>query len=256
MSRARRGDGVEAGARAREPRDPDVDRHRRRVLVRTLVAVAVTLGLVVGGPWLYARLVADDAAAPLVLSTPTPSATPTEEVVSGPFDPEGAWTVGEGSQAGYRLGEILSGEPVTVVGRTDQVSGEALVEAGTLTEARVVVDVASIVSDESARDAFFRRALDVTTHPEATFVLDAPVDLAALVAGSGPVDVAAPGTLTFHGVSQPVVAELRIQRVADGVEVAGSVPVALADFGLEAPDLGFVTVEPTGTVELLLHLVR
>lgn len=244
------------GAAAPPPAPQLPPEHRRRWLVTTLVAVVVAVGLIVGGPWFYARVLAPEARAPLTLTTPTATPTAEPDVPPATLDVEGAWQVGAGSAAGYRLGEVLSGEQVTVVGRTEQVTGSATVTAGQLTEATVVVDAASIATDESARDAFFRRALDTTTFPEATFVLAAPVDVSAVGTAVGPVAVTASGTLTFHGVSQAVTAELQVQRTAEGIEVAGQVPVTLEAFGLEAPDLGFVTVEPAGAVELLLVLVR
>lgn len=230
--------------------------HRRRWLVRTLVAVVVAVGLIVGGPWLYAKVIVPEAREPLALSTPSPSPDAGASASSEPLDIEGAWLVGEGSLAGYRLGEVLSGEQVTVAGRTDQVTGSATVTASMLTQATVVVDTASITTDESARDAYFRRALDTTTFPQATFELTAPVDVSVVATGTGTVPVDAPGNLTFHGVTRPVTASLEVQRTADGVEVVGQLPVVLEEFGLEAPDLGFVTVEPTGAVEFRLLLTR
>lgn len=227
--------------------------HRRRWLVLTLVVVVLAVALIVGGPWLYARLVADEGREPLALSTPTPTASAT---VPATTDVEGTWQVGEGSEAGYRLAEVLSGDQLTVVGRTEKVTGTVVVTAGAVTEARVVVDTGSIATDESARDVYFRRALDTSTYPEATFTLTAPVDVSAVGGSPAPVAVQAAGTLSFHGISRDVVAELQVQRTVDGVEVAGQVPVTLADFGLDAPNLGFVTVEPTGTVEMLLVLRR
>jgi len=38
------------------------------------------------------------------------------------------------------------------------------------------------------------------------------------------------------------------------VEVAGQIPITLTDFGLTAPDLGWVVVEPTGAIEVRLVL--
>jgi hypothetical protein len=38
------------------------------------------------------------------------------------------------------------------------------------------------------------------------------------------------------------------------VQVIGSVPVTFADFGVEAPSLGFVTVEDEGSIEFSLQL--
>lgn len=233
--------------------------HRRRWLVRTLAAVLVAVGLVVGGPWVYARLIVREAPDPLTFSTATPTAEPTpvpDDLVVGPIDVNGTWQVAEGSQAGYRLGEVLSGEQVTVVGRTEVMNGAFVVDGGMLQGAEVVVDTATIATDESARDAYFRRALNTTDFPQATFVLTQPVDVSAVGSAPEPTTVDVSGTLTFHGVSNDVTANLQVKRTTAGIEIVGAVPVTLADYGLEAPDLGFVTVEPTGTIEMLLVLTR
>ena len=42
----------------------------------------------------------------------------------------------------------------------------------------------------------------------------------------------------------------------DGVQVVGSVPITFSDFDVEAPSLGFVTVDDAGSVEFGLDLVR
>lgn len=239
------------------PPAPEVPpEHRRRWLITTLVVVVVAVAVVVGGPLLYARVLAPEARAPLTLTTPTAAPTEDAQVPTGPIDVDGTWRVDAGSAAGYRLNEVLTGEQVTVVGRTEEVTGSVVVTDGQLTAADVVVDTASIATDESARDAYFRRALDTTAYPEATFTLAAPVDVSGVGATADPVTVSADGTLSLHGVSRPVVASFQVQRTASGIEVAGTVPVTLEDFGLDAPDLGFVTVEPTGAVEMLLVLVR
>ena len=190
---------------------------------------------------------------PLALSTPSPAA---ESVVdpTAPFVLNGRWLVASGSQAGYRIGEVLSGDAVEVVGRTDKVTGLATISGGSLASAQVVVDAGSITTDQSARDVYFRRALDTSTYPQATFELTQPVDVSALDTATGPIAVSAPGTLTIGRSSVDVTAELSVQRVGDRIEVSGKVPVVLADLNLTAPDLGFVTVDPSGSVEFLLLL--
>jgi polyisoprenoid-binding protein YceI len=248
-------------ARRPAPREVELPpEHRRRWLIRTVVTVTVVLGAIAAGPWVYATFFAPEPAEPLVLTGPTParSGSPEPEVpATVPVgELEGTWTVSEGSEAGYRLREVLSGAPVTVVGRTDAVSGELVVADGSITGGQVTVDVAAIATDETARDAYFRRAMDTTTYPEASFVLEQPVDLGPVAGTTAPVAVEAVGTLTMRGLARQVTAQLEVQRGVDGVEVVGSIPVTLQDYGLTAPDLGFVTVEPTGTVELRLLLVR
>ena len=151
---------------------------------------------------------------------------------------------------------MLYNEQVTVVGRTESVAGVVVIEEGLLTEVRVVVDVGSIETDESARDAFFRRALDTTRFPEAVFELTEPVDVSAIGLSNSPLLTEGVGTLALHGIIQPVTAVLEVQRTVDGVEVLATVEVFLSDFELSAPDLGWVVVEPIGTVEALLQLAR
>ena len=226
-------------------------RTRRRGIIAAVV-VLVALTTVFGGPWLYARLLAPEPPSALGLSS---TARPSSGDAGAGAVEDGAWEVAEGSEAGYRLDEVLSGQPVTVVGRTDQVAGTLLVENEVLVRAEVVVDVASISTDEAARDSFFRRALRVTEVPEARFTLTEPVDLAPLGA-NGSLEVDAVGTFALHDITRPVTVSLDVRRTDAGVEVVGQVPVVLTDHGLTAPDLGFVKVEPEGVVEMLLVLSR
>lgn len=227
--------------------------HRRRWLILTVVGVVLAVGAVTGGPWVYAMVTAEPPPEPLELSTPSP-----EPVVDpdAPIDPDGAWSVQEGSEAGYRIGEVLNGKQVEVVGRTQTVTGTVTIADGTLTSVLITVDAASLTTDSSARDVYVRRALDTSTYPEATFELAEPVDVAAIGTEPSPVTVEVPGRLTIAGTAVEVTAELRVQRTVDGLEVVGVLPVALADLGLAVPDLGFVTVEPKGSVELRLVLTR
>ena len=226
--------------------------HQRRWLIWTVVGVLLAVGLVVGAPWVYARFFVPEPPDPLTLSTPGI----VKPVPEGPIDIEGSWEIQPGSEAGYRIHEVLYEQEVTVVGRTESVAGVVVIADGMLTEVRVVVDVGSIATDESARDAFFRRALDTTNFPEAVFELTEPVDVSAIGLANTELITTGVGTLFLHGVTQPVTAALEVQRTAEGVEVLATIDVMLTDFELSAPDLGWVVVEPVGTVEALLQLAR
>lgn len=82
------------------------------------------------------------------------------------------WTAGSGSEAGYRVDEILFGQNATAVGRTSGVEGEMTISGTTVEAATVTVDMASVSSDESRRDNQFRgRIMAVGTYPTATFTL-------------------------------------------------------------------------------------
>ncbi len=199
------------------------------------------------GPRLYADQAEERAQEP-----PTVEFSGDTEALD-PADVEGTWTVREGdSYAGYRVDEILNGQEVTVTGRTSDVDGTVTVSDGSITAATVTVDMASVTTDESARDGYFRdTALEVEAHPTSEFVLTEPVDVS-------PEDesVELSGDLTIRGVTQPVTVDAQVGSADTGAQVAGSIPVTFSDFGVEAPDLGFVTVEDDGAVEFLLDLVR
>ena len=219
----------------------------------TKVAVGVGAAIVVVGgaaaifgPGLYADWANQAAdAAPTLESSAVP--LPDAEAAAG------AWTVSDGSFAGYRLDEVLNGEDVTVTGRTEDVTGAVTVADGSITEANIEVDMATVATDEAPRDAYFRdTALQVGEFPTATFELTEP---ATIEEGATAVELT--GDLTVHGVTQPATFEAEVAGDAasgDPVQVIGSIPITFADFDVEAPSLGFVTVEDEGSIEFSLQL--
>ena len=219
----------------------------------TKVAVGVGAGLVVigaaavvFGPGLYADWANEAAAdAPTLESSAVP--LPDAEAAAG------TWTIGDGSFAGYRVDEVLQGEDVTVTGRTEDVTGSITVADGAVSEASVEVDVASVATDEANRDAYFRdEAMEAHTYPTATFELTEPAPIE-----EGATTVELMGDLTIHGVTQPATVEAEVAGDAttgDPVQVIGSVPITFSDFDVEAPSLGFVTVEDEGSIEFSLQL--
>lgn len=168
-------------------------------------------------------------------------------------DLDGDWTVSGGSEAGYRVDEVLNGQDVTVVGRTSQVTGTITVADGDLTSATVEVTTAAIETDESARDNQFQGILRTTQFPTATFATTETVDIAAVADGET-VTVEVPGTMEIMGTTNQVTAEVEVRLTEAGADLAASIPVSFDDYGVEAPDLGFVRVEDSGTVEAELHL--
>ncbi|UFU05436.1 YceI family protein [Ruania halotolerans] len=219
--------------------------------IRTYVIIGAAVVVVGGGaalvgPGIYADWAnsrADEA--PSLRSTDQSSAA---ESAVDPAGVTGEFSLAEGSYAGYRVHEILQGNDVNVTGRTESVQGSATVVAGVVTEATITVDMASVATDESARDAYFRdTALEVEQFPDATFTLTAPAEIPD---GGGPLTLS--GDLEVHGVSQPVDFEAQASVTEEQMEVAGAVPITFSDFEVEAPDLGFVTVDDAGEVEFYL----
>ncbi|PZF81343.1 YceI family protein [Jiangella anatolica] len=222
---------------------------RRRVFIGVGSLAALVL-LVVGGTFLYINVFSDDAPPPLALETSPPPASGDAAELGG------TWTVAGGSEAGYRVDEVLNGQDNTVVGRTSDVTGEVTVEGTEATAGEITVDMTTITTDSGSRDGQFRGPIMQTDQfPTSTFTLTSPVSLDGLD-GAGPISVTATGDLTVRDVTQSIEIQLDVQRSGDGVQVAGSGEIQFADFDVDPPDLGFVRVEDHGTVEFLLTLTR
>jgi len=221
-----------------------------------VAAVAVLAALAaIFGPQLYAQS-QGPAPAPLsVASSSSAASGAASSPAAADSTDTGTWNVASGSQAGYRVKEVLNGADVTVVGRTEKVSGSATVSGAQLTKAKIEVDVASIATDSGNRDDYFRgTVMKADAFPTASFTLDAPVTIPAL--SSAPATVEAKGTLELAGEKRDVTAKLQVVRDGAKVSVSGTIGLVLADFGITAPDLGFVKVENTGSVEFLVHLEK
>jgi polyisoprenoid-binding protein YceI len=228
-----------------------------------LAIVAVVLAVAVVGPFLYINVIKDDAPERLSLddvpaadddSTTTTGAT---DGADAPTGIEGEWVLTDGSQVGYRVKEVLFGQDTEGVGRTSEVTGSLAIDGTDVTAVDLVVDMASIESDESNRDRQFHgRIMDTTTFPEASFQLTEPIELGSVPATGEEVTVDAVGDLTLRGVTQPVTIPLTARL--DGTTFAVSGTVTL-DFDLfEIPDAsgGPATVGRTGDLEVLLVFGR
>jgi len=212
-------------------------------------AVVLVAALAIGGPFVYARWIAPEAAAPLSVGTTPPTAAPVDALAN-------AFTVGPGSEAGYRVGELLSGQRVDAVGRTPDVTGSVQLADTRVTAGEITVDIRTVTSDQSRRDDYFTaNIMETTRYPNAVFTLTRPVDLGAEFASGALVTVDATGTLTVKDVTREVTFPLTALRDGDTIDVSGSVPVTFTDFGIEPPNFGnVVKVDPTGEVEFLLKL--
>lgn len=198
----------------------------------------------------------------LVSNQRAPEALDTQSQNAGiAFTPEelsGAWTSTTQSLAGYRVDEVLAGQDVTVVGRTNDVSGNVTIADSLLTEANVSVDLASIETDNSNRDSAFRDLLNTTDHPQAIFRLTDSVDLntAEQMVDSESVKLQVAGELTAAGATVPVIATITATVQGETTTLNGSIPIVFEDFGITAPNLGFVTVQDQGTVEFSIEFTR
>jgi polyisoprenoid-binding protein YceI len=232
-------------------------RRFRKWVIAGVVAIIV---LAVGGPYVFIHFIEGPAPAKLVLPKGgTASGSGAAGATVDLSKLSGTWNVGAGSVAGYRVQEVLIGQNSTAVGRTSEIWGSANVAGKSVSKATFTVNMASVVSDQSERNAQFDgRIMDVSDYPTAKFVLSGPISLATgLVTGSSK-QYTATGSLTMHGVTKSVTFPVSVE-VASGaaVYVLADVPIVFANWGISNPSVGgFVTTKSTGTLEVLLDLVR
>ncbi len=221
--------------------------------------------LLLGGTWTYINVLRDDAPARLVLegnvsdNLPATTATTTAAgaTATAPASFDGTWVATTGSQAGYRVDEILFGQSVVAVGRTSNVDGAITIKGATVESAAISIDLASVESDESRRDNQFRgRIMNVAQYPTATFTLKSPIDLGTLPADGATVTVPATGELTLHGTKKTATVNVTAKRSGGTIAVQGAIPVVFADYGIPSPSFGPAEVEDHGEIEFLVTFAK
>ncbi|HKY77983.1 MAG TPA: YceI family protein [Acidimicrobiia bacterium] len=231
--------------------------------LKWIIAVPLAaLLLVLGGTWTYINVLRDDAPARLVLegnvsdNLPATTAT-TAGAATAPASFDGTWVASTGSQAGYRVDEVLFGQNVEAVGRTSNVDGALTIKGATVESAAISIDLASVESDESRRDNQFRgRIMNVAQYPTATFTLTSPIDLGTIPADGATVTVPATGELTLHGTKKTVTVDVTAKRSAGTIAVQGTIPVVFADYGIPSPSFGPAEVQDHGEIEFLVSFTR
>jgi polyisoprenoid-binding protein YceI len=170
---------------------------------------------------------------------------------------DGTWTITTGSQAGYRVKEVLFGQDTDAVGRTSDVTGSLTIAGTTVSGGSFKVDLTNVRSDESRRDSAFQgRIMETSQFPDATFTLTRPVDLGSVPADQAKVTFTATGDLMLHGVTKSVQVAIDARRNGANIEVVGSIPVKFADYQIDNPSSAGITTQDNGVVEFSLVLSK
>ena len=226
----------------------------RRWKVWSIAGIGV-LALVIGGPWVYIHLIQGDAPPPLALGSTSASSSASSPGPTGsaPTTADGSWTVTDDSVVGYRVKEVLFGQNADAVGRTSAITGSMTLDGATVSDASFTVDMTTVTSDESRRDDQFNgRIMETSVYPTATFTLSEPIDLGTLPDASADVTATATGELTLHGVTKTVTFDIQGRYTGSQVEIAGSISITFADWGISNPSFGPVTTEDNGILEFSL----
>ena len=243
----------------------------RRLWMWLLGAVVALAVLVTGGTWLYIHVFQGPAPAPLSLKSPAssqPSATattaPGSDSNSGSATATrggaiaGSWRVASGSVVGYRVNEVLAGQNNVAVGRTSGITGSMTIHGARVTAASFTVQMATIKSDQSERDAQFDgRIMDTAAFPAGTLKLTSPIALGSLPRAGVVKSYRVTADLTLHGHTRAVAFTLQAERTSAGIEVSGSIPIVFADWGISNPSFaGFVTTQNHRLLEFLVKFSK
>lgn len=237
----------------------------RKWIVRLVVLALIALAVVYGGILLWTKVIdppedelsTDDLSQVLDDTTTVPPFDATTTTAPATDGVEGTWIATDESTLGYRVKEVLGGVDTEGVGRTNAVTGSLTISGTTVTAAEFTVDVASITSDSSRRDSQFTgRIMDTATHPTATFVLTAPIELGTIPAEGQQITVDATGDLTLRGTTNSVTFPLTAEYSNGRIGVFGNVPIVFPDYGIPNPSNPFVTTGDDGLLEFVLVFSR
>jgi deazaflavin-dependent oxidoreductase (nitroreductase family) len=174
---------------------------------------------------------------------------------AGPLD--GVWKVSTGSLAGFRVPQTVLGFSGDVVGRTGAVTGSITIAGARVSTAvfRVPLGTVMVSGKKQPRLA---TSLNTSADPTATLRLTSQVQLSHAFAAGRTVSEKVTGYLTLRGSTRSVLITLVARRDGSELQVAGSMPVTFARWGIKDPTgYGFLgSLADHGTAEFLLTLRR
>lgn len=151
------------------------------------------------------------------------------------------------SQVRFLIDEDLRGQRVTVVGATDQVAGDILVDTAAPANSQVGViriNVRTLVTDEENRNRALRSRILLSAEPQYEFSDFAPKAISGMperVEIGQPITFQITGDLTVRGVTREVTFETTVTLVSpERLEGQARATVLYRDFGLTIPAVPLV----------------
>ena len=185
-----------------------------------------------------------------------PKLSVTSNTAGGPRTADGAWHIVHARNVfvGYRIQELFGDALLKrdAVGQAHTVNGTLSVAGDRVSAAVVTADLTRLGSDRAARDAYVRdTTLEIARFPSARFTLTRPITLPAhLTKGVSLNGLRATGSMLIHGVTRPITFTLDARWNGATIDVVGSAPVVLRNYGITAPHTVIAKVDDHGSVEL------
>ena len=207
------------------------------------------------------------------LTTPPFAATTTIATRGSTTDPGTTTTVDSGdatayvidperSTATYEIDEILRGNPNHVVGATDQVAGQVLVDLSDPASVRfstILINARTFQTDSSQRDRIVRGPVVLNSADDQfeliTFEVTGVEGLEGAVSIGDQVLLQVTGDLTIRGTTNPTTFEVAVTLVDESTLSGIATAVVLrSDFGIGIPNVSTVA-GVTDEVDLRLEFV-
>jgi len=154
----------------------------------------------------------------------------------------------EESEARFNIDETLAGERITVVGSTNEVAGDVLIDFDTPAQSQVGtirINARTLRTDNESRNRAIRSSVLQSARDEYEFIEFVPTAVSGLpesVAVGDTVTFEITGDLTVRGTTQPVTFTTEATLVAeDRLEGLASTTGLYRDFGLTIPNVPRVT---------------
>ena len=218
-----------------------------------LSAVVVVAGLIF---WLSRSDEVDLVTeAPAITSTPGQAAPTAAAATDGTLH---FVVVQEESEATYVAREKLASLPLSsnAVGKTRAVSGDIfLTPEGLATEepSAFKVDLSTLASDEGRRDNYIKQnTLQTDTFPFAEFEIDQVQGFPADYAEGKEAEFALTGRMTIRETELPLTFQVKARQSGDTLTAVADTNFKMTDFGLDPPQLAFVSVEDGVQLQVVL----
>ncbi|MGQ0600321.1 MAG: YceI family protein [Anaerolineales bacterium] len=194
-------------------------KNRNFIFIGLAVLAVAVIG---GGLWAYDFMLGETeapsgalTAIPIAVNT----AAPTEQAATAEAAPQSSGAVifqiaSAQSEVNFSIYEELGGQPVTVVGATDQVAGEIALNLQDLSQTHVgviQVNARTFATDSDRRNQAIRNfILNTDQYEFITFTPTATTGLSGAAQPGQTLTFQITGDLTIRGVTQPVVFEVTV----------------------------------------------
>jgi polyisoprenoid-binding protein YceI len=214
-------------------------RPRTFIVGFALLAVAVIVGGIVGAIYIFGAGGTKTGAASGTVTVPT--LVPTDGATLFTID-------GSASKATFTIDELLFGNPNTVVGETNKVAGQILVNAQDPSKSQlgeIKINVSTLVTDNDLRNRTLQGRIletDTPANQYATFVAKSITGLPESITVGQQVSFKLTGDLTIHQVTKTVTFDAKVTVVSEKqITGTASTSVKYSDFGISIPDVPSVT---------------